>query len=164
MRKILSLLVSSALLAASLISLSSPSASAETTLITCTDLVTQKTAILKANQEKCKPFLAAATWHIQQSDSTAHSGAGYASLRTCTSKRTQFDYQLLKSKCAKYQNTNDYWRTITPLDIPIITSASARGYDSAAFALAATTQNIDAPIAYYLITNIKTGQIDKCGD
>jgi hypothetical protein len=161
MRKILSLLVSSALLAASLTALSSPSALAETTLITCTDLVTQKTIILKANQKNCKPLHAAAAWRIQQSDSSAHSGAGYASLRTCTSKRTQFDYQLLKSKCAKYQNTNDYWRTVAPLEIPTITTASARGYDSAAFTLGATTQNIDAPIAYYLITNIKTGQINK---
>jgi hypothetical protein len=117
--------------------------------------------ILKANQNSCKPLQATAIWRIQQSDSTAHSGAGYASLRTCTSKRTQFDYQLLKSKCAKYQNTNDYWRAVTSLEIPIITTASARGYDSAAFALAATTQNIYAPIAYYLITNNKTGQINK---
>ncbi len=161
MRKILSLLVSSTLLAASLTALSSPSASADTTLVTCTDLVTQKTIILKVNQKSCKSLHAAAAWRIQQSDSSAHSGAGYASLRTCTSKRTQFDYQLLKSKCAKHQNTNDYWRTVAPLDIPIITTASARGYDSAAFALAGITQNIDAPIAYYLITNNKTGQINK---
>ena len=161
MRKISSLLVSSALLVASLISLSSPSASAETTLITCTDLVTQKTVILKVNQKSCKPLHAAATWRIQQSDTTAHSGAGYASLRTCTSKLTQFNYQLLKTKCAKHQNTIDYWRIVTSLEIPIITTASARGYESAAFALAASTQNIDAPIAYYLITNIKTGQINK---
>lgn len=161
MRKFLSLLFSSALLAASLITLSSPSASAETTLITCTDLVTQKTIILKANQKKCKPLLAAAIWHIEQSDSSAHSGPGYTSLRSCTSKRAQFDYQLLKSECAEHQKTNDYWRTVTPLEIPIITTASARGYDGAAFALAATTQNIDALIAYYLITNNKTGQINK---
>ena len=50
---------------------------------------------------------------------------------------------------------------VRPLEIPIIKTASARGYDSAVFTLSATTQNIDAPIAYYLITNIKTGQIDK---
>ena len=161
MRKLLSLLVSSALLAASLISFSSPSASAESTLITCTDLNNQKTVVLKTNQKSCKPLLAAAIWHIQQSDSSAHSGVGYASLRTCTSKRTQFNYQLLKSKCAKHQNTNDYWRTVAPLDIPIIATASARGYDSVAFALTATKQNISAPIAYYLITNIETGQINK---
>ena len=161
MRKILSLLVSSALLAASLTALSSTSALAETTLITCTDLVTPKTVILRVNQKNCKPLHATTIWHIEQSDSPAHSGAGYASLRTCTSKRTQFDYELLKSKCAKHQNTNDYWRTVAPLEIPIITSASARGYDSAVFALAVTKQNIDARIAYYLITNIQSGQINK---
>ena len=161
MRKFLALLISSTLLAATLTTLSSPSASAETTLITCTDLVTQKTVILRVNQKSCKPLHATAIWHTQQSDSSAHSGAGYASLRTCTSKRTQFDYQLLKSKCAKYQNTNDYWRTVTPLEIPVITTTNARSYDGATFSLAATTQNTDAPIAYYRITNIQTGQIDK---
>jgi hypothetical protein len=160
-RKFLSLLFSSALLAASLTALSSASAVAETTLVTCTDLVTPNTVILRVNQKSCKPLDAPAIWHIQQSDSSARSGAGYANLRTCTSKRAEFSYQLLKSKCAKYQNTNDYWRTVAPPEIPIITTASARGYDSAAFALTATTQNIDAPIAYYLITNIKTGQINK---
>jgi hypothetical protein len=161
MRKILSLLVSSALLAASLTAISSPRAFAAPTLTTCTDLNTQKRVVLKANRKSCKPLHATAAWHIAQSDSPAHSGAGYASVRSCTSKRTQFDYQLLKSKCAKHQNTNDYWRTVAPLEIPIITSASARGYDSAAFALGATMQNMDAPIAYYLITNNKTGQVNK---
>ena len=161
MRKSWTFLISIALIFTSLTAIASPSASAETTLITCTDLNNQKTVVLKANQKNCKPLHAAAAWRIQQSDSSAHSGAGYASLRTCTSKRTQFDYQLLKSKCAKHQNTNDYWRTVAPLEIPIITTASARGYDGATFALAAATQNIDAPIAYYLITNIKTGQVNK---
>jgi hypothetical protein len=161
MREFLSLLLSCFLLTTALVAITPINAAAMTTLTTCTDLVTQKTIILKANQKTCRPLHATAIWRIQQSDSSAHSGAGYASLRTCTSKRPQFDYQLLKSKCAKHQNTNDYWRTVAPLEIPTITTASARGYDSAAFALGATTQNIDAPVAYYLITNIKTGQINK---
>jgi hypothetical protein len=161
LREFLSILISCSLLATTLFAISSTQAAAATTLTTCTDLATQKTVILKANQKSCKPLHATANWHIVQSDGSAHSGAGYASLRTCTSKRPQFDYQLLKSKCAKYQNTNDYWRTVTSLEIPIVASANARGYDSAAFALASTTQNIDAPIAFYLITNIKTGRINK---
>jgi len=161
LHEFLFVLISCIFLATTLFAISSTQAAAATTLTTCTDLGTQKTVILKANQKSCKPLHATANWHIVPSDSSAHSGAGYASLRTCTSKRPQFDYQLLKRKCAKYQNTNDYWRTVTSLEIPIIASANARGYDSAAFALTATTQNIDAPIAYYLITNIKTGQINK---
>lgn len=117
--------------------------------------------VLKVNKKSCNPLLAPAIWHIQQSDNSARSGAGYANLRTCTSKRAQFSYQLLKSKCAKHQNTNDYWRAVAPLEIPIIATASARGYDGVTFALATSKQNVDAPIAYYLITNIKTGQINK---
>ena len=161
MRKLLSLFISGLLLATTLVAISSPQALAAATLTTCTNLETGKTLVLRSADPQCRSHLGSALWHIEQPDSTAHSGPGYASVRACTSKRTQFDYQLLKSKCAKYQNTNDYWRTVASLDIPIITTASARGYDSAAFTLAATKQNKDAPIAYYLITNIKTGQINK---
>lgn len=161
MRKVFFLLISIAVLPASLTPLSLTSASAETTLITCTDLVSQKTIILKANQKSCKPLHAPALWHIKQTDSSAAFGAGYANLRTCTSKRTQFDYRLMKSRCAKHQTTNDYWRKVAPLEIPIVATASARGHDGAAFVLAAIRQNTDALIAYYLITNIKTGQVNK---
>ena len=160
-QKVFFLLISIAVLSASLTPLSSTSASAETTLITCTDLVSQKTIILKANQKSCKPLHAPALWHIQQTDSSAPFGAGYANLRTCTSKRTQFDYRLMKSRCAKHQTTNDYWRKVAPLEIPIVATASARGHDGATFALDAIRQNPDAPIAYYLISNIKTGQVNK---
>ena len=160
-RKFLSLLFSGALLAASLTALSSTSALAETSLITCTDLTTQKTIVLKANQKSCKPLHAPAIWHIQQSDTSAHSGAGYATIRICSSQNPVFTYQYIKKTCPNYQVTTDYWRAVGPLEIPIIATISARGHDSAAFALTATNQATDAPIAYYLITNIKTGQIDK---
>ena len=161
MRKFLSLLFSGALLAASLTALSSTSALAETSLITCTDLTTQKTIVLKANQQSCKPLHAPAIWHIQQSDTSVHSGAGYATIRICSSQNPVFTYQYIKKTCPNYQVTTDYWRAVGPLEIPIIATISARGYDSAAFALTATNQATDAPIAYYLVTNIKTGQIDK---
>jgi len=161
MKKLLILLSSSVLLATFIVTLPSTSASAATTLITCTDLTTQKTVALKESQKGCKPLLATAIWHIPQSDGSAHVGVGYANLRTCTSKRAEFSYQLLKSKCAKYQNTNDYWRAVGALEIPIIAFASARGYDGAAFTISITSQITDAPTAYYLITNIKTGQINK---
>jgi hypothetical protein len=97
----------------------------------------------------------------EQSDTASRTGAGYASITVCSSKNPLSTYRLIKDSCPKFLVSTNYWRTVASLDIPIITTASARGYDSAAFALAATTQNIDAPIAYYLITNIKTGQINK---
>jgi hypothetical protein len=43
----------------------------------------------------------------------------------------------------------------------VIEAASARGHDSAVFTLIASKQAIAAPIVHYLITNIKTGQVDK---
>ena len=130
-------------------------------LTTCTDLNNHKTSALKATQKRCNPFLAPATWHLQQSDSAAHSGAGFATLRICSSKNPAFTYQFIKSSCPKYQVTRDYWRSIATPGIPLIASISARGYDSAVFTLSPMIETLDAPIAYYLVTNIKTGQVNK---
>jgi hypothetical protein len=156
MRKLLTLLFSGALLTTSLVPLSSTPASAATTLITCTDLTSQKMVALKESQKSCKPLLATAIWHIQQSDSSAHTGAGYANLRTCTSKRAGFNYQLIKSKCAKYQVSNDYWRSAALPAKPVITKVSSYGHESAILTLASESEiNTDAPIAYYTITSSK---------
>jgi hypothetical protein len=136
-------------------------ASPASTLITCTDLNSQKTVVLRANQNLCKPFHALAVWRIQQSDSSAHTGAGYANLRTCTSKRAEFNYILIKSKCAKYQVTNDYWRSAALPAKPVITQASSYSHESAFLALASeSATNTDAPIAYYTITSSK-GDVKK---
>lgn len=126
MRKLLAPLFLLALLATSLVTLSSTPASAATTLITCTDLNNHETSALKATQKSCNSFLAPATWHLQQSDSPAHSGAGFATLRVCSSKNPAFTYQFIKSSCPKYQLTTDYWRSISTPGIPSIASVSAR--------------------------------------
>ncbi len=57
----------------------------------------------------------------------------------------------------------DYWRSTSVPLTPVITSASARGHENAVFILASSgsATNLDAPIAYYLVTNIKTGQASK---
>jgi hypothetical protein len=136
-------------------------AAVKTTLITCTDLNSQKTIALKSNEERCKPLYATAIWRLQQSDTSAYSGAGYANLRTCTSKRIEFNYQQIKSKCAKHQKTNDFWRITKTTSTPTITTVTARGHERATFTLDAANQNSDAPIAYYLVSNLKTGEINK---
>lgn len=161
MRKFISFFVSGALLASTLVSLTPSSASAATTLITCTDLTNQKTVALKESQKSCRPLLATAFWRIEQSDSSAHTGAGYANLRTCTSKRAEFNYQLIKSKCAKYQVTNDYWRSAALPAKPVITEVSSYGHESVFLTLASeSATNTDAPIAYYTITSSK-GDVNK---
>ena len=161
MCKLLALLFSGIFIATSLVALSSTPASAAVTLTTCTDLSSKVSNALKATQKSCKPLLAPAVWHLQQSDSPAHSGAGFATIRICSSQNPVFTYQYIKKSCPKYQVTTDYWRAVTEPSIPLITSSSASGYNGAAFTLTATNQAIDAPIAYYLITNIMTGQIDR---
>jgi hypothetical protein len=138
-------------------------ASPASTLITCTDLNSQKTVVLRANQNLCKPFHAPAVWRIQQSDSTAHTGTGYSNMRICSSKRPLVNYKFIRTKCNKYHEVTDYWRSTSVPLTPVITSASARGHENAVFILASSgsATNLDAPIAYYLVTNIKTGQASK---
>ena len=138
-------------------------ASPASTLITCTDLNSQKTVVLRANQNLCKPFHAPAVWRIQQSDSTAHTGAGYSNMRICSSKRPLIDYKFIRVACNKYHVVTDYWRATSVPQTPVVTNASAQGHESAIFTLATseTATKLDAPTAYYLITNIKTGQISK---
>jgi hypothetical protein len=161
MRKITSFLFSAVLLATTLVSLTPSPASAATTLITCTDLTTRKTVALKETQKSCRPLLATAIWHIQQSDSAAHTGAGYANLRTCTSNRAEFKYQLIKSLCAKYQVTNDYWRSAVLPAKPVITRASSDSHESVFLTLASeSATNTDAPIVYYTIASNK-GDVKK---
>ena len=125
-------------------------------LTTCTDLNNHKTSALKATQKRCNPFLAPATWHLQQSDSAAHSGAGFATLRICSSKNPAFTYQFIKSSCPKYQLTTDYWRATTAPVTPIITSSSAIDHQQAQLSLE-TPASSDSPIAYYLVKNLSTG-------
>jgi hypothetical protein len=161
MSKCLRLLISSLLLSTSLVPMPSTVASVQETLITCTDPNSQNTIALKSNEKRCKPFHASAIWHLQQSDTSAYSGAGYANLRTCTSKRIIFNYQQIKSKCAKHQKTNDFWRITKTTSTPTIITVTARGHERAIFTLDAAKQNPDAPIAYYLVSNLKTGEINK---
>jgi hypothetical protein len=156
-----SIFLAGVFLATSLSAITPPHASSQSTVTTCTDLVTLKTIVLEAHQNSCKPLLAPAIWHREQSDGATRTGSSFTTFRTCTSKNIRFNYQLVKSKCAKYQNTNDFWRKVGPVEIPIIATTSARRYNSAVLALSATNQNADAPIAYYLITTIQTGQVSK---
>jgi hypothetical protein len=98
---------------------------------------------------------------MEQSDSSAHTGAGYASLRTCSSKRAELSYQLIKSKCAKYQVTNNYWRSAALPAKPVIAQASSYSHEGVFLKLASeSATNTSAPIAYYTIISSK-GDVEK---
>jgi hypothetical protein len=119
--------------------------------------------VLKESQKSCKSFAAPALWQIQQPDSLAHSGAGYANIRVCSSKNPYFSYQTIKTSCNKNQITRDYWRVISPPEIPIIKEIMALGHDAAVvtFEPLKSGTKIKLAVAYYLVTNIKTGQVSK---
>lgn len=135
------------------------SASAATMLITCTDLVQAKTAVLKIDKKSCKSFSPSAIWHLQLTDSADHSGAGFATLRICSSKNPYFTYQKISVECPRFLVTTDYWRAISAPQTPNIATATARGHDSAVitFEPSETVTRLDAPIAYYLVTDAKSG-------
>jgi hypothetical protein len=161
MHKLLSLFISSLLAATTLVAISSPQTLAAATLTTCTNLETGKTLVLRSADPECRSHLGSALWVQEQSDSSAHTGAGYASITVCSSKNPLSTYRLIKDSCPKFLVSTNYWRTVAAPATPIIEAASARGYDSAVFAPTATKHKADAPIAYYLITNIQSGQINK---
>lgn len=157
----LSLVGFSLLLLTASLTVISTSASAASSITTCTDLNKQTQLVIKATQKSCKSLLAPALWHIQQSDSAALSGAGYASLHICSSKNPEFTYRFIKKSCPKYQVATDYWRAVVLPATPIITSASALGHHGATFTLSTIIETTDAPVGYYLITNIETGEVSK---
>ena len=161
MHKLLSLLISSLLTATTLVAISSPQALAAATLTTCTNLETGKTLVLRSADPQCRSHLGSALWHIEQPDSTAHSGPGYASITVCSSKNPLSTYRLIRDSCPKFLVSTNYWRTVAVPATPIIEAASARGYDSAALFITPATFAHSAPVLYYLVTDIKSGLISK---
>jgi hypothetical protein len=163
MRKIISFLFSGALLATTLVVLTPTSASAAITMTTCTDLSNQKIKVLSVTKKICNPFLAPAIWHIQQSDSSAHAGLGFATIRICSSKNPRFSYQFIEASCPKHQVTTEYWRTVSASRTPEIATAYAIGHDSAiiTFATSNVAANLDAPISYYLVIDAKSGETSR---
>ena len=163
MRKFSAFVLSEILLTASLIALSPPEASAETTLITCTDFVKNKTIVLKEGQENCRPFQAAAIWRAERSVTSINSDDASVNLKVCSSQNPLFAYRFIKSKCPRFQKTTDYQRLVVKPQTPNVLTAAANGHSAANFLLAADTASVRsyAPIAYYLITNLNSNTITK---
>jgi hypothetical protein len=152
-----------AFLATLLTPIFSAPAVATPTITTCTDSANSKTIVLKEDKEKCRPFQAAAIWRTEQSDTSINSGQLSATLRVCSSKNPLFSYKFIKSKCPKFQITTDYRRAVVKPQTPLVISAAANGHSAAALLLATDTSTVanHAPIAYYLITNLKSNEITK---
>jgi hypothetical protein len=155
MWKFRSLLSISILIGSSLFSFAVP-ASATPALITCTDLFSQKTVVLKSLDAKCRDFTATALWTKEQSDSVSRTGEGYARLTICSSKNSDFTYKLIRDSCPKFQLSTNYWRAVAIPATPVIVAAYARGHESASLAVHTSVAG-SAPIAYYLVTDNKTG-------
>jgi hypothetical protein len=161
MRKLFSLLISSILVATTLVAITSTQASAAPTLTTCTNLETGKTLVLRSADAQCRNHLGSALWVQEQSDSPSRTGDGYATITVCSSKSPLSTYRFIKDSCPKFQVTTNYWRAIATPATPIIEAASASGHDSAALIIKLEKSAISAPITYYLVTDTKSGQIRK---
>jgi hypothetical protein len=163
MRKFNAFVLSEVLFATSLIALSAPGASAKAALITCTDISTGKTIVLKEAQENCRPFQAAAIWRVEQSDTSINSADASATLKVCSSQNPLFSYKFIKSKCPKFQITTDYRRAVVKPQTPIVITAVANGHSVAALQIAPDTSTIrmHVPIAYYLVTNLTSNEITR---
>jgi hypothetical protein len=134
-------------------------ATAASQITTCTDLKTGKSLVLQAPRKDCRPFQGTTIWNLA-SDISAPVNSAY--LTVCTSKRAQFSYQIIKSKCAKYQNTNEYIREVKVPKAPVIEAVSARNNDGVVITLDLShDEKLSSPISYYLVTNLSTGIIEK---
>ena len=161
MRKLLSLFISGILAATTLVAISSPQAFAAATLTTCTNLETGKTLVLRSADPQCRSHLGSALWVQEQSDSSALTGDGYASITICSSKNPLSTYRLIKDSCPKFLVSTNYWRTVAAPATPIIEAANARGYDSAALFITPSTSAPSALVLYYLVTDMKSGLTSK---
>ena len=152
-----------AFLATLLTPIFSAPAVATPTITTCTDSAKNKTIVLKEDRENCRPFQAAAIWRVEQSDTSINSGDASATLKICSSQNPLFSYKFIKSKCPKFQTATDYRRAVVKPQTPLVISAAANGHSAAALLLATDTSTVanHAPIAYYLITNLKSNEITK---
>jgi hypothetical protein len=161
MRKLLSLVISGLLVTTTLVAITSPQASAAPTLTTCTNLETGKTLVLRSADAQCRSHLGSALWVQEQSDSPSRTGDGYATITVCSSKNPFSTYRFIKDSCPKFQVTTNYWRTVAAPATPVIEAASARGHDSAALFIAPLTSAPSAPVLYYLVTDIGSGEVRR---
>jgi hypothetical protein len=129
-------------------------------VITCVDLASGKERISKA--DTCRTTEAVAKWHLAPTDSALASGGTTKSLTICSNKESSpVTYQRIRSSCYKHMQTNLYTRSAALPAKPVITQVSSASYESASLALASDpAANLDAPIAYYIITSSK-GDVKK---
>jgi hypothetical protein len=162
MRRI-AVVTSFAVLATLLMPIFSAPVVAAPTITTCTDFAKNKTMVLKEDRENCRPFQAAAIWRVEQTDTSINSGDARATLKICSSQNPLFSYKFIKSKCPKFQTGTQYRRAVVKPQTPLVVSATANGHSGAVLHLALDTSTVanHAPIAYYLITNIKSNEITK---
>ena len=162
MRKIISVLLAVFTIGTSIsfIATSVAEAAAQQSVTSCTDLGDHSQSVLGSNKATCPALGAPAIWHMSTAGDTTHTGAGFANLQVCTSKNPSHSYQLIESVCPKYLTSTQYWRAVKLPAVPVILSSSAQGYNQIEITLAPPLAS-DAPVAYYLVTNTKTGTVTK---
>jgi hypothetical protein len=128
-------------------------------IITCTNQATGKIVVLASPQTNCRSFQAKAIWQGLIGKPTS----GTLQINLCTSKRAQFNYQIIKASCAKYQNTNQYWRAVKVPARPIIKSISALGANSIMItvALDGNDSSLSSPIIFYTVLNLVTNKSEQ---
>jgi hypothetical protein len=150
-----------ALVSTTLVAITPTQASAAPTLTTCTNLETGKTLVLQSTDAKCRTHLGSALWVQEKSDTPSRTGDGYATMTVCSSKNSLFTYQLIKDSCPKFQVSTNYWRTVATPSTPVIEAASARGHDSASLFITPLKSAPSAPVLYYLVTDIRSGEVRR---
>jgi hypothetical protein len=76
-------------------------------------------------------------------------------VKVCTSKRPRFDYHIIKSECAKYQNTNIWWRIKMIPPTPVVDSSVVINRDNVGLRVLMDSASalLSAPILYFVVTD-----------
>jgi len=130
---------------------------APTTLRTCTNLDSKEQRVLK-NRETCRSGELLAKWNqLSGSGSKTTLNSSTLVLIGCVSKSNQFSYLIFNRKCASFQKSVSWGRSIMVPAEPTINGAAGLDSNSIQLTLNADSQTLDAPIGYYKVRNIQDG-------
>jgi hypothetical protein len=162
MKKLVTLMFSTAFFASSLAMITPDLAQAAPSLTTCTDFASRTQIALSREQTNCRSFQGAGLWHLQLVDTPLHTGPDFATIRICSDLHSPVHlYLQIRSSCAKYQKSTLYWRAIGSPATPSITGSLARSNDTVLLTITPDRTQTDSPIAYYLIKNLTSGLVTK---
>lgn len=148
-----SILISTAFLLAGLTPISPAVATSPTSFVTCLNLGSKVERISKTGS--CIDLIEAPVkWRAISSAGELSKDVEYKTITVCSNgKNSKYTYSVIRPKCAKYQETASFIRTVAKPTQPVIGASLADKDSQVTLKLEDSPNiNLDAPIAFYTIT------------